>query len=53
MILLINTIRDHSKSTFVEERRGRWVIEKRRKTNRERRGGGGEGVLAFVYVRFF
>ena len=51
MILLINTIRDHSKSTFVEERRGRWVIEKRRKTNRERRGGG--GGLAFVYVRFF
>ena len=51
MILLINTIRDHSKSTFVEERRGRWVIEKRRKTNRERREGG--GVLAFVYVRFF
>ena len=42
----------HSKSTFVEEKRGGeglGLIEKRTKTNR----GRGEGVLACVYLRFF
>ena len=40
-------LRGHSKSTFVDEGRGRGVIEKPTKTNR------GRGVLACVYVRFF